>query len=473
MVSYTDRIEKDPMGEVLIPKDRLWGAQTQRALTNFNVSNYKFHPEVIKAIILIKKAAAIVNNELKLLSDEKTQAIIQSADEILSNFDKYKDEFPLDIFQTGSGTSTNMNVNEVISNLACKLMNKELGSKYIHPNDDVNKGQSSNDVIPTAIRIAVYKMLVSLISDINQLINSIKNKEEEFRDIVKIGRTHLMDAVPITFAQEFSGYRRQLELGIERIKGVFNRLSELPIGGTAVGTGLNTAIDFPYKVVNKINEFMSNFIPFEIYPKFREAVNHFEAQASIDTFIEVSDILKVLALSLIKITNDIRFMGSGPVGGFSELILPELQPGSSIMPGKVNPVIPEAVGMACSYIVGLNYSLTFSNQYSNFELSTTFPLVSFCLTESISILSNLLKMIKDKLIQGLKVNIEKVNSIVNYNPSIVTPLAKIVGYDKAYEIVKEALKRKLSIKEYVIAEKILPEEEANKILDPIKLTKRG
>jgi fumarate hydratase class II len=467
------RIEKDPMGEVLIPKEKLWGPQTQRAINNFKISNYKFHPEIIKALLIIKKAAAIVNNELNLLNSDKANAIVNAVDEILNNFEKYQDNFILDIFQTGSGTSTNMNVNEVISNLASTLVGKELGSKFIHPNDDVNKGQSSNDVIPTSIRIAVYKMLINLISDINYLINSIKQKEEEFKDIVKIGRTHLMDATPITFSQEFSGYRRQLELAIDRIKGVFNRLAELPIGGTAVGTGINTHVDFAYKVVNKINEFMAKYIPFEIYPKFRETSNHFEAQASIDTFIEVMDILKILALALIKITNDIRFMGSGPVGGFGELILPELQPGSSIMPGKVNPVVPEATGMACSYIVGLSYSLTFVNQYSNFELSTTFPLVSFSLTESISILSNLLKLIKEKLIDGLKINLEKVNSIVNYNPSIVTPLAKIVGYDKAYEIVKEALKNKLSIKEYVVLNNILSQDEAEKILNPLNLTKTG
>lgn len=467
------RIEKDPMGEVMIPKDKLWGPQTQRAINNFKISNYKFHPEVIKALLIIKKSAAIANNELNLLDSNKSNAIVNAVDEILNNFEKYQDNFILDIFQTGSGTSTNMNVNEVISNLASVMLNKEMGSKFVHPNDDVNKGQSSNDVIPTAIRIAAYKMLVSLINDINYLINSIKNKEEEFKDVVKIGRTHLMDATPITFAQEFSGYRRQLELAIDRIKGVFNRLAELPIGGTAVGTGINTHIDFPSKVINRINEFMAKFIPFEIYPKFKETSNHFESQASIDTFIEVMDILKILALSLIKITNDIRFMGSGPVGGFGELFLPELQPGSSIMPGKVNPVIPEATGMACSYIIGLSYALTFSNQYSNFELSTTFPLVAFSLTESISILSNLLKLIKEKLIDGLKINFEKINSIVNYNPSIVTPLAKIVGYDKAYEIVKEALKNKLSIKEYVVLHNILSLEEADKILNPLKLTKPG
>lgn len=467
------RIEKDPMGEVMIPKDKLWGPQTQRAINNFKISNYKFHPEVIKALLIIKKSAAIANNELNLLDSNKSNAIVNAVDEILNNFEKYQDNFILDIFQTGSGTSTNMNVNEVISNLASVMLNKEMGSKFVHPNDDVNKGQSSNDVIPTAIRIAAYKMLVSLINDINYLINSIKNKEEEFKDVVKIGRTHLMDATPITFAQEFSGYRRQLELAIDRIKGVFNRLAELPIGGTAVGTGINTHIDFPSKVINRINEFMAKFIPFEICPKFKETSNHFESQASIDTFIEVMDILKILALSLIKITNDIRFMGSGPVGGFGELFLPELQPGSSIMPAKVNPVIPEATGMACSYIVGLSYALTFSNQYSNFELSTTFPLVAFSLTESISILSNLLKLIKEKLIDGLKINFEKINSIVNYNPSIVTPLAKIVGYDKAYEIVKEALKNKLSIKEYVVLHNILSLEEADKILNPLKLTKPG
>ncbi len=467
------RIERDPMGEVMIPKDKLWGPQTQRAINNFKISNYKFHPEIIKALLIIKKSAAIVNNELNLLDSNKSNAIVNSVDEILNNFEKYQDNFVLDIFQTGSGTSTNMNINEVISNLASVMLNKEIGTKFIHPNDDVNKGQSSNDVIPTSIRIAVYKMLVSLINDINYLITSIKNKEDEFKDVVKIGRTHLMDATPITFSQEFSGYRRQLELAMDRIKGVFNRLAELPIGGTAVGTGVNTHVDFPSKVVNKINEFMAKFIPFEIYPKFRETSNHFEAQASIDTFIEVMDILKILALSLIKITNDIRFMGSGPVGGFGELFLPELQPGSSIMPGKVNPVIPEATGMACSYVIGLSYSLTFSNQYSNFELSTTFPLVAFSLTESISILSNLLKLIKEKLMDGLKINFEKINNIVNYNPSIVTPLAKIVGYDKAYEIVKEALKSNLSIKEYVVLNNILSPEEADKILDPLRLTKPG
>jgi fumarate hydratase class II len=459
------RLETDPMGTVSVPSDKYWGAQTQRALENFNISNYKWHDEIIKSLILIKKSAAQVNKELKLISEEKADLIIKACDLILNSWEKYKDNFPLDIFQTGSGTSTNMNVNEVISNLASELANKEKGSKFIHPNDDVNKGQSSNDVIPTSIRIASFILTVRLIKEIENLIESIKQKEVEFKSIIKIGRTHLMDATPISFSQEFSGYRRQLELSIERLKSVLNRVRELPIGGTAVGTGINTHPSFGKLVTQKINEYLG----ISEYPQFVEASNHFEAQSTIDSLVELMAAIKIYALAIMKITNDIRWMGSGPVGGIGELVLPELQPGSSIMPGKVNPVVPEAVGMACSYCIGLEFSLNIVNQYSNFQLSTTFPLVGFAITNSCDILRNSTKLLNEKLINGLKVNKDKVDSIVNFNPSLVTPLAKVLGYDKAYEIVKKALKEKISIKDYVIKEGILPKQQAEEILDLSKM----
>ncbi|MCS6954934.1 MAG: class II fumarate hydratase [Candidatus Calescibacterium sp.] len=463
------RVEFDPMGGVEVPSDKYWGAQTQRALMNFNISGRKWDPEIIKSIILIKKSSAEVNRDLGLLDPQKAEFIIKAADHILMNWDVYSDNFPLDVFQTGSGTSTNMNVNEVISNLACELAGKEKGSRFIHPNDDVNKGQSSNDVIPTSIRIASYKMAVKLIYRIFELINSFKEKESELDGIIKTGRTHLMDATPVSFSQEFSGYRRQLELSVQRIESVFPRLRELAIGGTAVGTGINTHKDFGKLVSKKINEYMKNDIPFNLYPEFIESVNHFETQSSIDTFIEFMCSMKIYCLALIKITNDLRWMGSGPFGGIGELFLPELQPGSSIMPGKVNPVIPEAVGMACSYCIGLEYSLNIVNQYSNFELSTTFPLVGFAITECINILCNLTDIVKDKLVIGLKPNLEKIEYAISYNPSVVTPLAKLLGYDRAYEIVKNALREKISVKSYVLKHGILSQDQVDELLDLKKM----
>lgn len=463
------RVEYDPMGKVEVPFDKYWGAQTQRALYNFNISGKKWPNTVIISIIMIKKASAEVNKELELLDPQKADLIIKAADVILEKWEEFSDNFPLDIFQTGSGTSTNMNVNEVIANLATEIAGKEKGSKFIHPNDDVNKGQSSNDVIPTAIRIAAFIQSVELINKLQSLVFSFKEKESEFQGIIKTGRTHLMDATPISLAQEFSGYRRQIELSIERIKSSLNRLRELPIGGTAVGTGINTHREFGKKVVQKINEYLRNKIDFNIYPNFVETSNHFESQASIDTLIELMTSVKICALALMKITNDIRWMASGPVGGIGELILPELQPGSSIMPGKVNPVIPEAVGMACSYCIGLEYSLTVVNQYSNFELSTTFPLAALVISESLTIMSNVVQTVENKLIKGLKPNKEKIENIVNFNPSLVTPLAKILGYDKAYEIAKKASQEKISIKEYCLKYNILSKEQAEELLDLSKM----
>ncbi|MEN3015379.1 MAG: class II fumarate hydratase [bacterium] len=466
------RLETDTMGVVEVPVDKYWGAQTQRALENFKVSSKTWHPEIIKAIILIKKAAAETNKELNILDPAKAELIISACDTILNNWEKYKDNFPLDIFQTGSGTSTNMNVNEVISNLASELAGKQKGSKYIHPNDDVNKGQSSNDVIPTSIRIASYIFSINLIQKIQELLEAFKQKEKEFEGIIKTGRTHLMDATPILLSQEFSGYTRQIELSIERIKDSIKRLRELPIGGTAVGTGINTHKEFGKLVTQKINGYLKNYYPnidFSLYPDLKETTNHFEAQASIDTFIELMCAYKTYCLALMKITNDIRWMGSGPVGGIGELFIPELQPGSSIMPGKVNPVIPEAVGMACAYCIGLEYSLNIVNQYSNFELSTTFPLVALAISESFQILYNITSLIKDKLILNLKPNLERIQNIVNFNPSLVTPLAKIVGYDKAAEIFKKALQEKLTIKEYVLKYNILPKDQAEELLNLSKM----
>lgn len=465
----TIRVEHDPMGKVEVPADKYWGAQTQRALHNFNISGKVWDPEIIKSIILIKKAAAETNAQLNILDPEKANLIVKAAELIINNWEKYRDNFPLDIFQTGSGTSTNMNVNEVISNLASELANKDKGSKYIHPNDDVNKGQSSNDVIPTSIRITAFILTIRLINKIQELIEVFKDKEEEFKNIIKTGRTHLMDATPISLSQEFSGYRKQLELSIERMKSVLFRLRELPIGGTAVGTGINTHEKFGQMVSQKINEYLSDIIDFNIYPPFIETNNHFEAQASIDTFIELMCALKLYCLALMKITNDIRWMGSGPVGGLGELFLPELQPGSSIMPGKVNPVIPEAVGMACSYCIGLEYSLNIVNQYSNFELSTTFPLVGFVISETCHILYSLTETVKEKLIRNLKPNIDRIQEVVNYNPSLVTPLARILGYDKAYEIVKAALKEKISVRDYVLKYNILDPNQATQLLDLTKM----
>ncbi|MBF0227081.1 MAG: class II fumarate hydratase [Desulfobacterales bacterium] len=455
------RIEKDSLGEVKVPIDALYGAQTMRAVENFPISGIKFSRPFIKAIGFIKKTSAKVNERLDLIPSDVSKYIRLACDDIISG--KLDDQFPLDIYQTGSGTSTNMNANEVIANIANKIAND---STKIHPNDHVNFGQSSNDVIPTAIRIAAYlEAKQHLIPALEYAKAAFITKGQELSDIVKTGRTHLMDAMPVTFGQVFSGYARQLELGIERINSALTRLSELPQGGTAVGTGINTHPDFPKMFAEEISDLTNE--------KFIESLNHFEAQSTVDAPVELSSILKTIAVSLLKIVNDIRWMNSGPNCGLGEIKLFALQPGSSIMPGKVNPVIEESTAMVCAQVIGYDSSVSIAGLSGNFELNVMLPLVAHCILESIKILGNALRNLADRSILKLIVRKEHIKSLIDKNPILVTSLNPIIGYDAAAKIAKRAFAENRSLKEVAKEMSDISEEELEKALDPIGMTKGG
>ena len=393
------RKEQDSMGDMLVPDDAYYGAQTQRAVENFPISGIPISKSMIQALGKIKRSAAIVNNELGLLDGKRKNAIVQAADEIIEG--KFDSQFPIDVYQTGSGTSSNMNCNEILSNRASEIMGGVIGAKDpVHPNDHVNLGQSSNDVIPTAIHIAANTMLEEeLIPALQKLADELDKKAIEFSDIVKIGRTHLQDATPITLGQEFSGYTQMVKNGIKRIQNAQGFLSELAIGGTAVGTGINTKAQFGSLVAKEISRFTGI--------SFIEASNHFEAQGAQDAAVETSGALKTIAVSLSKIANDIRWLGSGPRAGLGELILPAVQPGSSIMPGKTNPVICEAMIQGCAQVIGNDMAITIGGQGGVFELNLMLPLIAHNLTNSITILSNSTNIFTEKLITGLKANKEK------------------------------------------------------------------
>ncbi|MDR8393197.1 class II fumarate hydratase [Aliifodinibius sp. S!AR15-10] len=454
------RIEKDSMGEVRVPKDAYYGAQTQRAVENFPISGITFQREFLEALGLVKKTAAKVNAELEMIDSELSKAIQQAAQEVIDG--KLDDHFPIDIFQTGSGTSTNMNSNEVIASRA----NEILGKDSIHPNDHVNFGQSSNDVIPTTIRIAaVLGVRNKLIPALQHLREAFLAKGKELADVVKTGRTHLMDAMPVTIEQEFSGYARQLELGIQRLESTLERLQELPQGGTAVGTGLNTNPQF--------GEAFARIISEETEFTFTEAANHFEAQSTVDAPVELSSQLKTIAVGLMKIGNDLRWMNSGPNSGIGELKLEALQPGSSIMPGKVNPVIEEALTMVCAQVIGNDSTITVAGQAGNFELNVMLPVVARNLLESITLLANAARTEADKSVSLLSVNKEHIDDMVGRNPVLVTALNPIIGYDKAAKIAKKAFAEKRPVKEVAREMTDLSDEELDEALDPIKLTKGG
>ena len=393
------RKEQDSMGDMLVPDDAYYGAQTQRAVENFPISGIPISKSMIQALGKIKRSAAIVNNELGLLDGERKNAIVQAADEIIEG--KFYSQFPIDVYQTGSGTSSNMNCNEILSNRASEIMGGVIASKDpVHPNDHVNLGQSSNDVIPTAIHIATNTMLEEeLIPALQKLADELDKKSIEFSDIVKIGRTHLQDATPITLGQEFSGYTQMVKNGIKRIQNSQGFLSELAIGGTAVGTGINTKAQFGSLVAKEISRFTGI--------SFIEASNHFEAQGAQDAAVEASGALKTVAVSLSKIANDIRWLGSGPRAGLGELILPAVQPGSSIMPGKTNPVICEAMIQGCAQVIGNDMAITIGGQGGVFELNLMLPLIAHNLTNSITILCNSTNIFTEKLITGLKANKKK------------------------------------------------------------------
>ena len=456
------RKEQDSMGDMLVPDDTYYGAQTQRAVENFPISGIPISKSMIQALGKIKRSAAIVNNELGLLDGERKNAIVQAADEIIKG--KFYSQFPIDVYQTGSGTSSNMNCNEILSNRASEIMGGVIGAKDpVHPNDHVNLGQSSNDVIPTAIHIAANTMLEEeLIPALQKLAYELDKKAIEFSDIVKIGRTHLQDATPITLGQEFSGYTQMVKNGIKRIQNAQGFLSELAIGGTAVGTGINTKAQFGSLVAKEISRFTGIL--------FIEASNHFEAQGAQDAAVETSGALKTVAVSLSKIANDIRWLGSGPRAGLGELILPAVQPGSSIMPGKTNPVICEAMIQGCAQVIGNDMAITIGGQGGVFELNLMLPLIAHNLTNSITILSNSTNIFTEKLITGLKANKEKCASYIEGSLAMCTSLAPVIGYDKAAQIAYKAFNSGKTVREIAMEDNVLDKDKLDEILDPKSMT---
>ena len=456
------RKEQDSMGDMLVPDDAYYGAQTQRAVENFPISGIPISKSMIQALGKIKRSAAIVNNELGLLDGKRKNAIVQAADEIIEG--KFYSQFPIDIYQTGSGTSSNMNCNEILSNRASEIMGGVIGAKDpVHPNDHVNLGQSSNDVIPTAIHIAANTMLEEeLIPALQKLADELDKKAVEFSDIVKIGRTHLQDATPITLGQEFSGYTQMVKNGIKRIQNARGFLSELAIGGTAVGTGINTKAQFGSLVAKEISRFTGI--------SFIEASNHFEAQGAQDAAVETSGALKTIAVSLSKIANDIRWLGSGPRAGLGELILPAVQPGSSIMPGKTNPVICEAMIQGCAQVIGNDMAITIGGQGGVFELNLMLPLIDHNLTNSITILSNSTNIFTEKLITGLKANKEKCAGYIEGSLAMCTSLAPVIGYDKAAQIAYKAFNSGKTVREIAMEDNVLDKDKLDEILNPKSMT---
>ena len=458
------RIEKDTLGEVKVPKDSLWGAQTERSKKNFKIGNPSSMPiEIIHAYAILKKSAAAANQELGVLPKEKSKLIQTVCDEIISN--KHNDQFPLVIWQTGSGTQTNMNVNEVISNRAHIIEGKKLGEsdKTLSPNDDVNLSQSSNDSFPTAINIAAMKIIAdNTLVNLKILRDSLNKKSKEFDKIVKIGRTHLMDATPITLGQEFSGYVAQINNGIKSINNAIDHLSELPIGGTAVGTELNTPKGYSKKVVEYISK-NSGF-------KFKESPNKFEGIASHDCIVEMHGALKTAATSIYKISNDIRLMGSGPRSGLGELILPANEPGSSIMPGKVNPTQCEAISMVCAQIIGNDMAVSFAGANGHFELNVFKPLFAYNIIESSKILGDACLSFSKNCIEGLKPNKKKIERFLNDSLMLVTALNSKIGYYKAAEIANKAYKEDITLKEACIQLNYLSEKEFDKYVNPERMT---
>lgn len=445
------RIETDSMGEIKVPSEMYYGAQTARSLMNFKIGGERFPRELIRALGVLKKAAALTNAELGMLSEEKVELIVKAADEVIEG--KLDDHFPLVVWQTGSGTQTNMNSNEVISNRAIEIAGGEMGSKTpVHPNDDVNKAQSSNDTFPTAMHIAaveeVYRRLIPMVT---KLRDALADKSEEFKDIIKIGRTHLMDATPLTLGQEFSGYVQQLTNGLARIEAALPRLSELALGGTAVGTGLNTHKDFAVLSAKKISEITGQ--------NFTTAPNKFEALAAHDAIVEFSGVLKTIAGSLHKIANDIRWMGSGPRSGLGELALPANEPGSSIMPGKVNPTQAEAITMVCAQVIGNDVAIGFSGASGNFELNVYKPVMIYNLLQSIRLISDSCESFTDNMVVGIKPNMDIIDELLRKSLMLVTALNPHIGYDNAAKVAKKAFNENTTLKEAVVALGLLTAEE--------------
>jgi fumarate hydratase class II len=464
MLSMNMRIEKDGLGEMPVPADALYGASTQRAVLNFPVSGRPVPFPIIHAYGLIKWAAARVHHDLGLLSQEGSSLIEQAALEVADG--KLDAHFLLDIYQTGSGTSTNMNVNEVIANRACQLIGKPIGAKEpVHPNDHVNMGQSSNDTFPTAIHLAVAQELHdSLLPALENLQLSLAHKAEEFWEVLKIGRTHLMDATPVRLGQEFKGYARQMQQGMDRVQKALTTLAELPLGGTAVGTGLNCHPEFPARAIALLAE--KTGLP------FREAEDHFEAQSAKDALVEVSGQLKVVATSLFKIANDIRWLGSGPQCAIGEISLPATQPGSSIMPGKVNPVMSESLMQVCARVFGNDATVTWCAANGNFELNVMMPALAAALLESIELMSHATRLFDERCIQGIQAKRERCNALIEQSLALVTGLNSRIGYDKASAIAKESARTGIPVRQLCLErldELGITESELHEALDPARM----
>jgi fumarate hydratase class II len=458
------RIEHDTMGEVRVPAAALWAAQTQRAVENFPVSGHGLEDAQIIALARIKRAAALVNGELGVLPQDVVDAIVAAADEIVAG--EHLDQFPIDVYQTGSGTSSNMNMNEVLAALASRRLGRP-----VHPNDAVNASQSSNDVFPTSVHVAATEaMLGDLVPALEHLAASLESRASEWVSLVKPGRTHLMDATPVTFGQEFGGYARQVRLGIERIRSAVPRLAEVPLGGTATGTGINTPTGFSPKVIAILAE--TTGLP------ITEALDHFEAQGARDGLVEASGALRVIAVSLTKICNDLRWMGSGPNTGLGELHIPDLQPGSSIMPGKVNPVIPEATLMVAARVIGNDATIAWAGASGVFELNVAIPVMGTALLESTRLLANVSRLLADKVVDGLSVNVERARALAESSPSIVTPLNRVIGYEAAAKVAKHAVAEGLTVRQAVIdlgfvERGEVTEEQLDTALDVLSMTHPG
>jgi len=458
------RIEHDTMGEVRVPASALYRAQTQRAVENFPISGSRLEPAQLVALARVKRAAAVVNGEMGILPPAIAAAVAAAADRIVAG--EHHDQFPVDVYQTGSGTSSNMNMNEVLATLAGTV-----DGTAVHPNDHVNASQSSNDVFPTSVHVAVTAALLEqLVPSLEHLAESLERKAEAWSGVVKAGRTHLMDATPVTLGQEFGGYARQVRLGVERVRATLPRVAEVPLGGTATGTGINTPVGFPQRVIAQLAA--DSGLP------ITEAEDHFEAQGARDGLVEASGALRVLAVSLTKISNDLRWMGSGPNAGLGELHIPDLQPGSSIMPGKVNPVIPEAVLMVGARVVGNDATIAWAGASGSFELNVAIPVMGTALLESIRLLGNAARVLADKTVDGLEANVEHARALAESSPSIVTPLNRVIGYEAAAKVAKHAVAEKVTVREAVVALGFVErgevtEEQLDTALDVLSMTRPG
>jgi fumarate hydratase, class II len=458
------RIEADSLGEVEVPADAYWGAQTQRAVENFPISGTTFDHRFVRALGIVKKSAARANHDLDLLDEGTTEAIVEAAEEVING--EHDEQFPVDIYQTGSGTSSNMNANEVIANRASEIVGSEIGSKEIHPNDDVNFGQSSNDVIPTAMHVAALEAIErDLIPALEELVDALEAKESEFSDVVKTGRTHLQDATPVTLGQEFSGYRAQIGSGISRVSRAANELVELALGGTAVGTGLNTHPEFPERAAEHISN--------ETGLQFEEATNHFEAQAAHDAMGQAHASLRTVAGSMNKIANDLRLLASGPRNGFGEINQPENQPGSSIMPGKVNPVVAEAVNQVHKEVVGNDATINYGAAEGQIDLNLYKPVLAQDFLESTTLLANSAQAFAEKFVANLDADRERCETQVDRSMALATALNPAIGYDEASTVAKQALKDGRTVRDVAVSEGYLTAEEAEAVLDPMAMTERG